>query len=277
MKQLFLTLVATSCLFASCSSVGSNKSDGQVIQATTAPEALEQAWTLVRLGEKEVTEETGGGVPTLNIDLSSQQVSGSGGCNRYFGSIVELGEGKLVFGTLGATRMACPELSLEMEYMERLSEVAAFRILQDSLQLLDTEGKTRLIYIKEELKSTQNHLDTAAAAALGQRWIATHIRGKGISVIEESQPLIEFNMEEMTLSGTDGCNALMAELLAVTDTKLELGEIAGTLRMCSEMDVADQFRAALAEVRGYQLEEHGALKLLSDRGEELIRLNLAER
>lgn len=61
--------------------------------------------------EWRVTELTGEAVPpgvdvTMRFDAEGR-VSGSGGCNRYFGSY-QLTDGALQFGALGMTRMACP-------------------------------------------------------------------------------------------------------------------------------------------------------------------------
>ena len=65
------------------------------------------------------------------------QVYGSSAVNRYFGSVtVDVENGTLKFGTIGATRMAGPGMDLETAYFKILDSVSGFKIDDGKLYLL---------------------------------------------------------------------------------------------------------------------------------------------
>jgi len=68
-------------------------------------------------------------------------VTGSGGCNRYTGAY-ELAGGRLTFGTMAGTRMACPAevMAFEDAFMEALARVGAYHLIGTSLDLLGDAG-----------------------------------------------------------------------------------------------------------------------------------------
>ncbi|WP_345813391.1 META domain-containing protein [Paraburkholderia sp. PREW-6R] len=61
---------------------------------------------------------------TLSTATGQRHASGFSGCNRYMGSY-SLKDGKLAFGTLGGTRMACatPGGQLESAYLNALNHI----------------------------------------------------------------------------------------------------------------------------------------------------------
>jgi heat shock protein HslJ len=77
--------------------------------------------------------------PELRVSLAvtDGQVSGSAGCNRYFGPVTESAPGVLKFGPIGSTRMACPDgdMNLEARFLEALQNVHGFGFLEGQLAL----------------------------------------------------------------------------------------------------------------------------------------------
>jgi heat shock protein HslJ len=61
---------------------------------------------------------------TLSTDKGQRHASGFSGCNRFMGSYA-LKDGKLSFGTLGGTRMACttPGGNLESTFLDALTRI----------------------------------------------------------------------------------------------------------------------------------------------------------
>jgi putative lipoprotein len=102
-----------------------------------APLILETAWRVVEIAGEPVAD---GVSPTLAIDAESG-ISGSGGCNRYFGNAEIDGE-RITMGEIGATRMACPEPAMgeEQRYLKALDAVDSWRLEADELMLADDEG-----------------------------------------------------------------------------------------------------------------------------------------
>jgi len=70
------------------------------------------------------------------------RISGSGGCNRYFGTATVEG-GKIKIGPLGATQMACVPAQMEQErkFLDALGATKGFRFDDGKLTLLDASGK----------------------------------------------------------------------------------------------------------------------------------------
>lgn len=81
------------------------------------------------------------------------QVTGSAGCNSYFGSYFVDGE-TLTIGPLGATRMACadPEGVMQQEtlYLSLLDAAAGYSIEGNTLTLIDASGRMLLTFTLAE-------------------------------------------------------------------------------------------------------------------------------
>jgi putative lipoprotein len=71
------------------------------------------------------------------------KVSGSGGCNRFFGQYETEGT-KLTLSRLGSTRKACPEplMTLEHRFLGVLRDTAGFERRRAKLALRDDKGRT---------------------------------------------------------------------------------------------------------------------------------------
>lgn len=202
--------------------------------------------------------------PTLEIDLKEKKVWGYGGCNQYFGTITKQDDTTLELGKMGATRKACPQDQVEGVYLEALDAVREYRLSPNRLRLLDAEGIILLEYIGA---------GSDANPRLNDIWAVTHIGDKEIKL--EGGAYIEINLEEMKITGNNGCNLLMGPIKQVGDKALEFGDIATTMRMCEDMEVPHAVNQALANVHSYQLDELH-LKLLDARGKCLLTLRKAD-
>lgn len=98
-----------------------------------------RTWELTELEGSALVDGT-----SIDMTLTSDTVSGSGGCNQYTGSVV-VGDGEITFGPdIAGTLMACPEpvSAQEQKYFDVLSRVTAYEMGSDSLMLLDDQGIT---------------------------------------------------------------------------------------------------------------------------------------
>lgn len=112
---------------------------------------LEADWHLERLADKAGNLE---GLPpnsAISLDLEQGKVSGSGGCNRYFGNYRLQGE-QIRIESIGSTMMACDEriMELEQHFFERLTQTVSFRIEAGQLLFLDAHNKPLLVFSKTE-------------------------------------------------------------------------------------------------------------------------------
>jgi heat shock protein HslJ len=112
--------------------------------APAGPELEGTEWELVSLSGSEAVQGAGGRAPDLVLDAEQQRAAGFSGCNRYFGGYQRAGNSThgspLSFGQLAGTMMACAEGGeLERDYLQALSQVNAFRIVDGTLQLLQND------------------------------------------------------------------------------------------------------------------------------------------
>lgn len=79
---------------------------------------------------------------TITAEFADGQVSGSAGCNIYFGSY-ELEGNNLTFGELGSTRMACtePVMAQENRFLAAMAAVETFILAGDELTLIHPNGE----------------------------------------------------------------------------------------------------------------------------------------
>ncbi len=86
----------------------------------------------------------------ISLTLNKEgEISGSAGCNNYFGSY-ETDGAALTFGTVGATLMFCEEpkgtMEQETTYMNLLEKGTGYGIEGDRLAVQDASGKIILIF-----------------------------------------------------------------------------------------------------------------------------------
>ncbi|MGV3657003.1 MAG: META domain-containing protein [Chitinophagaceae bacterium] len=125
MKFLFLALTLFSVMLLSCAT------------ASKAPAALNGTWALSVFpsGDKTFAEIFGQRRPEITFDASQKQVSGTTGCNRFFGPFT-LNKDRISFGSnLGLTKMACPEYD-EFIFVNALQQADRYKIAGDQLELL---------------------------------------------------------------------------------------------------------------------------------------------
>ncbi len=98
--------------------------------------ALENTqWALLELHGQPIRVSSNDNVPYLELNSAKASAYGFGGCNRFFGSY-EATERSLSFGTMGATRMACPEgMDQEQELFRVLDATTRYEIHGSKLLL----------------------------------------------------------------------------------------------------------------------------------------------
>jgi heat shock protein HslJ len=75
--------------------------------------------------------------PEITLIFEGSRVSGSSGCNRYFGAVEETQPAALSLGDVGSTRMACPGeiMLLESRYLQALRAVNRYSFHAGKLAL----------------------------------------------------------------------------------------------------------------------------------------------
>ncbi len=102
---------------------------------------LSGEWRLTSLPGTRQSVEAGVRAPTLVIAGAEQTISGSTGCNQFFGKSAAGKANGLSLDPSGMTRMACPDAATALEdaYLAALRATTAYRIEGSTLELLAGE------------------------------------------------------------------------------------------------------------------------------------------
>ena len=102
-------------------------------------------WVLTKFEMNEPVPEGVG----ITFMFDGDRVTGSGGCNRYFGAVTGDVPGELAFGPMGSTQMACPDPAgaLEHRYLTTLGNTTRYQFLAGNLVLTGTTGEQTMTLI----------------------------------------------------------------------------------------------------------------------------------
>jgi heat shock protein HslJ len=176
-------------------------------------------------------------------------VTGRGGCNG-FRAPYELTADRLSVGEIASTMMACaePAMRVESAYHAGLARVAAARVADDALELLDAGGGIVLAFVR-----------AAVTPLVGTGWTATGInngRGGVVSLIEGTAVTATFHADGR-ITGSGGCNPYTGGY-RIDGRAIAIGQVASTLRAClgpeGVMDQEAAFHAALGRATRWALD-----------------------
>ncbi len=184
---------------------------------------------------------------TLNFDASGR-VSGTDGCNRFFGPYTVDGNA-LTFGPLAGTMMACPPeiMTQASAFSKALAGTKTFAIADSVLTLSDAGGTALASFAAQ------------STALAGTKWDVTNYNnGKQavVGVLTGTTLTVEFGADGQA-NGSAGCNNYFGPFTQ-GDGTIAIGPLAGTMKMCAEpagvMDQEAQFLKALESAAVYQLD-----------------------
>lgn len=118
-KYLFLCLAVVGiAVFAAC------KSQKAVVASFSD---LDGEWSVVELNGKKL--DPSDSKQLIVIDVARKHLSGNAGCNRMNGNIeyTDAQKNIIKFPQVATTRMACPNLAGEQEFLEALNKVVRFQ------------------------------------------------------------------------------------------------------------------------------------------------------
>ncbi len=108
---------------------------------------LHDIWVLEKLNGKEVSnEDFTNGLPSMEINSSTNKFMGFSGCNRMNGSLVFEKE-TLRFENIAMTKMACKSSNTEAAFLMALQEDNRYEIGENRLKLSNAKG-TSLVFKK---------------------------------------------------------------------------------------------------------------------------------
>jgi heat shock protein HslJ len=152
MRKISLVLLISMLLLSIAAAAGctSSVTPSPNATSTTSP-ALQlegTTWTLASLATETGVNNT---LPntTITAIFDDGNVTGSSGCNRYFGSY-QLNKTEIVIGQVGSTLMFCADpdgiMIQETTYLLLLKNVTSYAISNNELTLSDSLGNPQLVF-----------------------------------------------------------------------------------------------------------------------------------
>lgn len=193
------------------------------------------------------------------VFTGATEVSGSGPCNRFRGTVTLEGDDSVRLGGISATRMGCePDvMAAEQEYLEALEQV----------RTADVTDPDRLVLTAEGVRLSFAAID-AGDLVVGT-WSITAVRdGDAVrSTLEGTTPVVRF-ADDRTLVVETGCNSVRGTWrIEGRDMAVDLGAM--TLMECVEpagvMEQEAAITAALTDASSVDVRP-GALSLLDRSG-----------
>ena len=186
----------------------------------------------------------------ITAEFNEDQIAGSAGCNRYFGSY-EVDGDSLTINPGGSSMMFCtPEeiMLQETAYMATLSTVASYEFIDTQLHLKNANGEAVLIFAADEPLLLTDVIWNLVSYNNGKEAM--------VSVIIDSEITAKFN-EDGVLTGFAGCNSYSAGY-ETEGSSITVGLAVSTEMFCAEpegvMEQETQYLTALQDAAVYRIE-----------------------
>jgi len=233
----------------------------------TTPVDLEGTdWVLTSLNGSSLVEGS-----NITLTFAEGRVNGFAGCNGYrvpSGSeYTATDDGTLTIPEMAVQVQLCrtPEGVMEQEasYIEALRNAAAYRVMDDRLEIDNAAGETTLVFaMKEEFPMDPRDL-------VGTEWQLLSMNGS--STIRESTITLAFHKKNQ-VSGHAGCRGYVAAYQASEDD-IRFPWLAMMGDICIEPEALPvqegEYTTSLQATTNYRLSE-GQLELFTERDEVLV-------
>ena len=229
------------------------------------PELGGSEWVIDGLGGVGLVS---GREPTLAFSADGR-ISGTTGCNRFFGSYTQDGAA-LTFPGTGMTKMACMEDGLmiqENAFAGVLNGAATATV--DGLGELTLTGANGVGFVAKRAVPAGSAAEADPALLLGADWVVEDLNRGG--VIDNTRLTLTFSADGK-VSGSTNCNRFNGTYTATT-TSVSFGPLAMTRRACTGEALSLQQRKymdALGGVMTWTIEADGALVLTADGGKRVL-------
>lgn len=120
--------------------VGGNEAVKHVLSKANF-DILEKYWKLAELnGKSFMTDSTFRREAHIVFKEENNRMTGNGGCNTIGGVFRTEGQNRISISNLISTKMACPRMDLETEFLNSLQKAHSFSLNGDTLALIDASN-----------------------------------------------------------------------------------------------------------------------------------------
>lgn len=219
-------------------------------------------WVLTSLNGSNLLEGS-----NITLNFARGKVGGFAGCNAYGGEYTAADEGALTIPEFAITEQLCqtPDGIMQQEdaYTEALLSAAAYRVMDDRLEIANAAGETLLVFtMKEEFPMDPRDL-------VGTAWQLVSMNGH--SPVEGATITLAFH-DENQVSGSAGCREYVATYEASgDDMRFPQQSMIGAACLDQEslMRQEGQYTDRLSWATNYRLSED-QFEILTARGEVLV-------
>jgi|GEM_PF-660460 len=209
-----------------------------------------------------------GSEPRIDFDADGK-ISGTTGCNRFFGGYTQAGPA-ITFSGVGMTKMACMSdgvMEQETAFSAILSGNTQAKI--DSLGNLIIKGEDGISFTARPLPADGETAEGDPSILIGGAWQVEDLNRGGI--IDNTVLTLTF-AEDGRVSGSTGCNSL-AGTYTPSGATLSFSPLAMTRRACLAPALNNQetkFAAALQGDMAWRITADGALELTREGGHRIL-------
>lgn len=239
------------------------------------PVSLTGEWDIVSVEGKAVQDADERTAPYIGFSLDNK-IYGSSGCNRMMGSYTaDTVNASLEFGQIAGTRMMCMDMTTEQAVLAALEKVKGYKVENGcdnnstpcSLTLVDGDDKPLMTIVKKELENSLSQLNGT--------WNISTVNGEAVQLSTGEPLFIEFDTEQMRVSGKVGDNRFMGALNQKEgeDLSISFGQTASTMMAGPNMELEDEMTKILGQIVSFKLLSESQLALLNAEGKQVIILN----
>lgn len=143
MKKEFMMLCAAVSV-AVLSACGSSKNVPSLA-------SIEGEWNIIEINGSAVVPAAGQTFPFIGFDTQEGTIHGNAGCNSLLGSFDTKAEpGTIDLSGMGATRMMCPDMTLEDNILKAFAQVKKYKVMDDENIALCNGKKKPVLVLKKK-------------------------------------------------------------------------------------------------------------------------------
>lgn len=139
MKLKYLVTTVCFALLFSCAEDKNADKNSETINSqsiTNTATINNTSWMVINLKEqKEFTRN-----PSIHFDFSENKISGSTGCNKFFGGI-SIEDNQMIIKNISSTKMMCRNIEMESLFLKTLNDVSTYKIKDSELHLLASNNE----------------------------------------------------------------------------------------------------------------------------------------
>lgn len=254
MKKLLVFVCVASAMFVlySC----------RTVEKVAPLSSINGEWNIVEINGAKVQPAEGEPLPFIGFDTSTGRLYGNSGCNRMMGSFdKDAKAGSLSLGTIGSTRMMCPDMTVERNVLNALEQVKTYKVAGKNKVLLCNASNRPVVVLEKKAADVKLSL-------LNGEWKITEANGEAIPSGMEKQPFLAFDVKKKTIHGNAGCNLINGgfETNADNPRSLSFPGVAATMMACPDMEVESRILKAMNEVKSFDKLAGGGIGLYDANG-----------